>query len=237
MKNLFQWLMLGLLVSFATACSNHHASYFDFDELEPYKLELILAASRNNVEEMNHLARQGVNINAHDGVAISSAADSGSLEVVQWLIENRANVNVQAECASTHCKGLIFFIEGGTPLIAAAGSGHTEIVSELIRAGALVNRADKKGMTPLMWAAQFGRSEVVRELIRHQVDVNQRDNEGRTALWHARNGGYNTSKTRKKLVRILKRAGAEEDCPRSCLKYAPCIIRSLGEGVSFLFGL
>ena len=62
----------------------------------------------------------------------------------------------------------------------AAENGHTEIVRELIKAGAKVDARNEgswgiggKGETALMLAAENGHTEVVRELIKAGADVNE----------------------------------------------------------------
>ena len=56
---------------------------------------------------------------------------------------------------------------GKTPLHAASGNGHTDVVAELVCAGAQVNLADKIYNTPLFLASYFGHIDVVRRLLSH----------------------------------------------------------------------
>ena len=56
-------------------------------------------------------------------------------------------------------------IDGITPLFAVAQEGHTEIVTQLLAAGADVNQANTNGATPLYKAAQEGHIEIVAQLL------------------------------------------------------------------------
>ena len=85
----------------------------------------------------------------------------GDYDFAKALITKGADVNAKDE-------------NGITPLIFAAGEGHTEIVKELIAKGADVNVKDEKGFSPLMHAAFRGRTETVKELIAKGADINAR---------------------------------------------------------------
>eukprot|EP00658_Telonema_sp_P-2_P076721 TRINITY_DN6775_c0_g1_i1.p2 TRINITY_DN6775_c0_g1~~TRINITY_DN6775_c0_g1_i1.p2 ORF type:complete len:105 (+),score=34.15 TRINITY_DN6775_c0_g1_i1:197-511(+) len=58
-----------------------------------------------------------------------------------------------------------------TPLSFAAQNGHTEVVRELLGAGAEVDKAAENGATPLSFAAQNGHTEVVKELLGAGAEV------------------------------------------------------------------
>ncbi len=96
----------------------------------------------------------------------------------------------------------------------AASYGHTEIIKELIAAGADVNVKNNDGETALMSAAIGGRTEVVKILIIAKADVNAQDNKGETALIEAAYCGHT------EVVKMLLRAGAKHgktalDCIRT----------------------
>ena len=59
---------------------------------------------------------------------------------------------------------------------------QSEVVRQLVEAGAKVDVADSKGRTPLILAARKGFTESVRLLMRGHPQLNLRDSRGRTAL-------------------------------------------------------
>lgn len=75
--------------------------------------------------------------------------------------------------------------QGFTPLLDAARTGHEEVASVLIAAGADINAADAYGVTALMFSLISGSVQTARELIGAGADVNSRDVDGRTALVEA----------------------------------------------------
>ncbi len=103
------------------------------------------------------------------GVAspLTCAAGKGHLEVVKLLAEGGADVNATDA-------------DGGTPIIAAAYGGHTEVVTYLWNRGAKL--ADKEGRNALISAAKGAQANMVRMLLDMGMDPNSRSRQGRTAL-------------------------------------------------------
>jgi len=97
-----------------------------------------VAARKGNFRLLKQqLAKQDVNVRDKDGgTALSNAALAGQLEVVNFLVEQGANVNSQAN-------------DGNSPLHSAAFLGRLEIVQVLVQQGANVNIKNRKGETPL----------------------------------------------------------------------------------------
>jgi len=79
---------------------------------------------------------------------------------------------------------------GVTALIAAAGAGHDECVSLLLRRGADPNAPDHRGWTATMHAAFHGHERCVRRLAASGADLNARDFLGTTAAMRAALGGH-----------------------------------------------
>lgn len=149
----------------------------------------------------------------------------GQFEIIKFLVEAGANLNVQVEEGLTPLivatgKGYFQIVEyfvskganvnlknnaGISPLHFASAKGHIQIVKLLLAKGAEVNaklvREDGKGQTPLMFAAASGFDEIVKLLISAGADVNEKDANGNTALSVA---------TKPDIIKILKYAGAKE---------------------------
>ena len=90
-----------------------------------------------------------------------TACEKGNLERVRQLIQDGQDVNAH--------RGDIF---GSTPLMKAAGSGHVQVVGELIRAGARVNAKDYNKQPALHRASWRGHFSVVTSLIEAGANLN-----------------------------------------------------------------
>ena len=119
---------------------------------------------------------------------ILTACGEGDLERVRQLIQDGQDVN--------RGDGYEW-----TPLMRAAHFGHDQIVRELIRAGADVNRKYKQ--TALHRASRKGSFSVIKTLANAGANLNEQDVEGMTPLMWAAEQGY------AKVVVELIRAGAD----------------------------
>lgn len=102
-------------------------------------------------------------------------AEDGHLEMVEFLLANKATFNVRDD------KGL-------TPLHMAADYDHVDVAKWLLDHGADVNARDKQGRTPLhlaAWDNVNGSQDIVDLLLARNADVNARDNAGNTPLHYA----------------------------------------------------
>jgi ankyrin repeat protein len=106
------------------------------------------------------------------------ASQTGSPEIVKWLIENGSPFDRQSQDST-----------GMLPLHWAATKGKLECAHHLIQAGAEVDGKDKSSCTPLLIAAQYGQALLVTYLVRQGADVFAVDREEDTALhWAAYKG-------------------------------------------------
>ncbi|UJR14534.1 hypothetical protein I4U23_001530 [Adineta vaga] len=142
------------------------------------------------------------NLNITGQTALFMATLKDRVDVVKFLIDKRAQVNVQNRygvsplllCAESGNFELVQalveagadvnitpqgdlaeenFLAGQTPLFGAAKKGHVEICQYLIKNNADVNAVTMTGATPLYTATEEGHLEVVELLIRHGADVNR----------------------------------------------------------------
>ena len=69
-------------------------------------------------------------------------------------------------------RGLLHHIQDGDrPLHLAARHGHTQVIAQLLKAGAFVHAANDKGMTALHRAAAKGHAQAVGELLYQRADA------------------------------------------------------------------
>ncbi len=106
------------------------------------------------------------------------AAEKGYENVVMFLVENGAEVNI------TDTKG-------NTPLIFIIHkTGNLEITRRLIEKGASVNAQNRTGETALMYAAWRGHPDIVRLLLENRADTTVKNRQGDTALALAESKGH-----------------------------------------------
>ncbi|CAI4227277.1 unnamed protein product [Auanema sp. JU1783] len=118
------------------------------------------------------------NIQQHLNAALSMAADSGHLEVVEVLFSEGAHINME--------------YEGRTPLMKAAKNGNTDIVSFFIGKGVDINLKAQPGndATALSLACTTGYKEVVRLLLEAGADPNIELKDGVTCILEAAKNGF-----------------------------------------------
>lgn len=97
------------------------------------------------------------------------AAMKGLLEVVHYLVESGAHLNVRDD-------------QGRTPLHRAADSDRLDMVCLLIKEGALVNLQDNFGWTPLYQSIVCAQLDMVNQLLDFGANVFVRDIYGMTPL-------------------------------------------------------
>jgi ankyrin repeat protein len=158
---------------------------------------LTWAAMKSQVDIARVLLEAGANPNpppsqiAPGGFPWARAAGVGSLEMVDLLLDAKADVNLKDK--------------EGTTAIFKAAQHQTDpaVIRRLLEAGANINERSDNGMTCLFGAAAQGRVENVRLLIREGATVDVRSNSNETVLIHASFGGHS------EIVQILLEAGAD----------------------------
>jgi ankyrin repeat protein len=131
-----------------------------------------------------------VKLTGESGAALlREAARSRKTDLVQFLIDSRAEVNSHGP--------------GETPLMSAVDTGSRENAKLLLSKGADANARDNNGRVALWYAAISENTGLIALLAEHAADVNARDNDGRTPLMHAADFCFTWD------IRVLLDAGAD----------------------------
>ncbi len=144
------------------------------------KYELVKPQDRSKYKSEYKYLDHNPNSQTVENKRLSSAADSGEIEVVRsFLADKRTEVNKPNE-------------NGATPLYIAAQNGYTEIVELLLADKRIeVNRPHNNGATALFIAAQNGHTEIVELLLADKrTEVNKRRDDSYTALYIAAQMGH-----------------------------------------------
>eukprot|EP01027_Heterolobosea_sp_BB2_P014661 GEZU01021028.1.p1 GENE.GEZU01021028.1~~GEZU01021028.1.p1 ORF type:complete len:215 (-),score=56.31 GEZU01021028.1:20-664(-) len=121
------------------------------------------------------------------------AAREGKLNVLEFLLENGADINFQDK-------------DGYSALHYAALNGHTDVVRHLVKEGANVNAVDNQLRTPLHRACEKNRFDCVKILVVDgKADVNKQNRHGWTALHYASYANYSNI-----CVYLLNRGASQE---------------------------
>ncbi|KAL3125270.1 hypothetical protein niasHT_000681 [Heterodera trifolii] len=143
---------------------------------------LYSAVRHANLELCRVLIARGANVDLGTDSAITplmiAACDRSQTEIVTFLVENGANINLQNG-------------DGATALMYACYQGNVDIVRLLLSHGANVELTDFTGYFALMTAAIGGSLEVCRLLVEEwAADVNQQTNEHVDSLMGAACWGH-----------------------------------------------
>ncbi|CAD5124042.1 DgyrCDS12350 [Dimorphilus gyrociliatus] len=147
--------------------------------------------------------------------ALHIACQYNSTDILEYLIENGANINIEAKNKVTplhvaskcnKLESVIILLDNGanmevittdklTPLHCASRSGQVAIVEKLLERGAEVNAKSKSKLTPLHMASQGNHYDCARLLIYHKAPVEDVAIDYLTALHVASHcGSYETAK-------------------------------------------
>jgi hypothetical protein len=159
----------------------------------------------NNLKELkkSNVAKIVNTLTDKDGFyLLHEAALFGKKDVANFLIENKADLNVKITGID---KKRYEYRNGMTPLHIALDTNHSEIAKLLIEKGADINAISSKGHTPLSIATFRCNPYLMKDLIEKGADINHKTVNGFTPLHLAAQGRCETG-----IVYLLK-VGADED--------------------------
>ena len=102
------------------------------------------------------------------------------LNLIKYLIENGANINIANKI-------------GQTPLMIAISANNIMLSKYLLDRGADINIKNKYGQTPLMLAVESNNPSTVKWLIEKGADVIEKDTQGKSAISYIVSSNYEPS--------------------------------------------
>ncbi|KAL8708801.1 MAG: hypothetical protein Q9220_006362 [cf. Caloplaca sp. 1 TL-2023] len=167
--------------------------------------EALLSAVKQGDDLLLEVAiAEGANVNAKgaDGNApLHLAAMMGNPDIVQLLIDHKANVDITS---TPRGDALARKFNGSrTPLHWACDKGHEETARLLIENGADVSAKNCTGRTPLQEAIMRHKTGIAKLLLEKGASVDTHDDEGWTPLHQAANSGM------VEMIRILLDKGCD----------------------------
>lgn len=134
---------------------------------------LVAAARDDDLEALKTILLSKPDVNERDAAthytALERAVMNGNREMIQVLLWNKADINAKDD-------------QGETILMMLDEDTTSEVVWDLINAGAKVNQRDNDGDTALISIARENNVEALQALLDAGAKVNDANNEGRTAL-------------------------------------------------------
>jgi ankyrin repeat protein len=133
---------------------------------------LMIAASKGYINEVNRLIMQGADIFAETGQQVTPlifAVANNMTKVAKMLIDYGSDPNKMT-------------LKGETPLLIAVKNDNSELVEALIRAGAEIDLADRYKATALHYASAYGYFKIVDMLLYYEASIDKKTEDGSTPL-------------------------------------------------------
>jgi ankyrin repeat protein len=157
---------------------------------------IVLAARSGDAAALKGAIASGTGVDTEEPVSrrtsLHFAAEAGNVEMVNLLLESKANPNAKDRT-------------GKTPITLAAERGKAEALAALVKGGGNVNERDQVQGSPLLWASGLGTPDTVKILLDAGADPNVFDVNGMTPLMWAAAVGKPES------VTLLMTKGAKAD--------------------------
>ncbi|CAE7519217.1 Ank2 [Symbiodinium natans] len=153
---------------------------------------------RGDVEMVRMLLEADAHVRSGNSDAFNAlklATEQGFTDVVQLLLEFRANVD-STDDRCNHFR---------TCLHKAASRGFVDVAKLLLKAKADKDRVDKEGNTALSLAAAEGKSEAAAVLLNAAAAIDKENHEGQTPLFRA------SLQSQEDMTGLLLRAGADSN--------------------------
>lgn len=119
--------------------------------------ELLVAATRGNLNSIQDAVKSGVDVNAVDPrsgmTLLHVATHNRQLSIVQYLVDNGADINKVDH-------------DNSAPIHYAAYKGDLQSLKLFISKGAALNGVDKEGLSPLGYAKAARSEEKIQELLK-----------------------------------------------------------------------
>lgn len=185
----------------ASICDTEKETLHSTTQFSP----LTIAAKNGHLAVVKVLLSSGIDIESRDDrdrTALYAAAVKNKPNVVRFLCESNAKVNIQAT-------------NNWTPLTAAAFLGYSEVVKSLLKYGKGIDlemRDMKNQCTPLFYAAHENKAEVVRILCEAGANVNAEN--GNDSLLNKTPLDVAKYNKHTKVVKILEEYLSKGDRPR-----------------------
>lgn len=151
---------------------------------EIIRVSLHWAVIGNQLEMAKYLLSEGAYVEGDDDLGgYTPLMETSSLEMVELLLKNGANVNAKNKFNYTPLHKAVFNFMGADP----DEKQYTKIVNLLIEKGANLDAQDGNGTTPLMGAVK--NSKLTKLLIAKGAKLDIQNTNGETALIFAVKGG------------------------------------------------
>jgi ankyrin repeat protein len=199
MKSILAWVLGAMLLAFAITGLEAEASTAR-TELEQMgytynESNFIESSKKGDIKAVKMFLAEKIDVNAQNErgfTALMRAAEYQRTDVVTFLLENGADVNIKNKRNDR------------TALMEASSSGNIVIIKQLVERGAEINAKTNTNSTALHFAAMWGHVEAVKLLIELGAIPDMPGELGRTPMVIAEQNEH------AEVVKVLKDAGAKE---------------------------